>query len=364
MSDDKKVSIAGAAGGGISAARVAQSEDADNTILQAATFKQRRPKRKQVKRACTNCRKSHSGCDDLRPCSRCTDNGLEASCEDVPRKKRATRRKMPSDSTTDMGEIIAMTPTGLVFADRTGQNNRGRRLQSETDESSAMNNLLRSNRDDSSQSKASDIAATMNKANNYQSLVTELSDLRRYNTRLEHTLQNILVEVQQLRSRSDGKVKLEPNEQTSPAPSGVNELEGSTTPFNAFANEVPGIATWRVHDSTLLECNDRFMEIVQQPLDTLKNNFKCLQLFPQRLYEDFIHFKQSVLYGGGGNQSMETQLILPGGREKSVLMTLQALKHEENVSPQFMVMHIVELNEKPPGSLNNRDNPLSSSSSL
>jgi hypothetical protein len=142
--------------------------------------------------------------------------------------------------------------------------------------------------------------------------VTELSDLRRYNTRLEHTLQNILVEVQQLRSRSEVeaaaaaanngggggvRVKPEPDHQhqhhLQPTPAGVMTsasgggggqsaaaAAAAAANFHSFGNEVPGIATWRVHDSTLLECNDRFMEIVQQPLDTLKNNFKCLQLFP------------------------------------------------------------------------------------
>jgi hypothetical protein len=37
-----------------------------------------------------------------------------------------------------------------------------------------------------------------------------------------------------------------------------------------------------------------------------------------------------VLYGGGNsNPSKESYFMLPDGREKPVLMTLQALKHEE-----------------------------------
>lgn len=111
--------------------------------------------------------------------------------------------------------------------------------------------------------------------------MTELSDLRHYNTRLEQTLQNILVEVQQLRSRGDVRVKTEPAEQST-LYSDSTTIGGSSSPqMHSIGTEVPGISTWRVNDSTLLECNDRFMEIVQQPLETLKNNFKCLQLFPQ-----------------------------------------------------------------------------------
>lgn len=373
--------------------------------------KQKRPKRKQVKRACSNCRKSHSGCDDLRPCSRCIDNGLESSCADVPRKKRATRRKTPGDP-SELGDGAPPGMPEMVCQDRACQDSRGRTGGKMLGRSSSelmaglgsaaaglvqhqhhpmgggqqaaaatpaglppavSSHPLRLKTEPSTAdhggllaaplpSKASDITAGMNKANNYQSLVTELSDLRRYNTRLEHTLQNILVEVQQLRSRGGGgvRVKPEPDHQhqhhLQPTPAGVMTsasgggggqaaaAAAAAANFHSFGNEVPGIATWRVHDSTLLECNDRFMEIVQQPLDTLKNNFKCLQLFPQRLYDEFIGFKQAVLYGGGNsNPSKESYFMLPDGREKPVLMTLQALKHEENVSPQFMVMHVVEL---------------------
>lgn len=390
--------------------------------------KQKRPKRKQVKRACSNCRKSHSGCDDLRPCSRCIDNGLESSCADVPRKKRATRRKTPGDP-SELGDGAPPGMPEMVCQDRTCQDSgrTGKMLGRSSSELMAglgsaaaglaqhhqhqhhpmgagqqaaaaaaglppavSSHPLRLKTEPSTAdhggllaaplpSKASDLTAGMNKANNYQSLVTELSDLRRYNTRLEHTLQNILVEVQQLRSRSEveaaaaagtasnnGGVRVKPEpdhhqqHHLQPTPAGVMTsasggggqsasaaaaaAAAAAANFHSFGSEVPGIATWRVHDSTLLECNDRFMEIVQQPLDTLKNNFKCLQLFPQRLYDEFIGFKQAVLYGGGNsNPSKESYFMLPDGREKPVLMTLQALKHEENVSPQFMVMHVVEL---------------------
>lgn len=49
-------------------------------------------KRVQVSKACTNCRKAHSGCDNDRPCRRCVQHGLENSCIDVPRKKRTPKQ--------------------------------------------------------------------------------------------------------------------------------------------------------------------------------------------------------------------------------------------------------------------------------
>eukprot|EP01088_Endostelium_zonatum_P014695 TRINITY_DN331_c0_g1_i1.p1 TRINITY_DN331_c0_g1~~TRINITY_DN331_c0_g1_i1.p1 ORF type:complete len:449 (-),score=107.38 TRINITY_DN331_c0_g1_i1:244-1590(-) len=57
-------------------------------------------KRKQVKRACSNCRKAHAGCDENRPCRRCVGGGKENSCKDVPRKKRSRSRTDTKDKTS------------------------------------------------------------------------------------------------------------------------------------------------------------------------------------------------------------------------------------------------------------------------
>lgn len=55
----------------------------------------------QVKLACTNCRKAHSACDDIRPCSRCTKYGLTDSCEDKPRRKRTAASTTPGKRSFD-----------------------------------------------------------------------------------------------------------------------------------------------------------------------------------------------------------------------------------------------------------------------
>jgi len=39
-------------------------------------------RRKQVKRACSNCRSAHAGCDNQRPCSRCISKGLTDYCQE------------------------------------------------------------------------------------------------------------------------------------------------------------------------------------------------------------------------------------------------------------------------------------------
>ncbi|TFY52412.1 hypothetical protein EVG20_g10560 [Dentipellis fragilis] len=47
-----------------------------------------RPKRKQVKMACTNCAAACKRCDEARPCERCLKYGIADSCMDGVRKER------------------------------------------------------------------------------------------------------------------------------------------------------------------------------------------------------------------------------------------------------------------------------------
>ncbi|KAH7887095.1 hypothetical protein F5I97DRAFT_1936630 [Phlebopus sp. FC_14] len=47
-----------------------------------------RPKRKQVKMACTNCASACKRCDEARPCERCVKYGIQHTCVDGIRKER------------------------------------------------------------------------------------------------------------------------------------------------------------------------------------------------------------------------------------------------------------------------------------
>ncbi|TFK73420.1 hypothetical protein BDN72DRAFT_834832 [Pluteus cervinus] len=55
---------------------------------QAAPNNNNKPKRKQVKMACTNCAQACKRCDETRPCERCVKYGLSESCIDGQRKER------------------------------------------------------------------------------------------------------------------------------------------------------------------------------------------------------------------------------------------------------------------------------------
>ena len=63
--------------------------DNSNNIGPIKTINFKEKKRTQVKRACINCRKQHTGCDVQRPCGRCTARNIGNTCFDVPRAARS-----------------------------------------------------------------------------------------------------------------------------------------------------------------------------------------------------------------------------------------------------------------------------------
>ncbi|KAI8830749.1 hypothetical protein BJ741DRAFT_668264 [Chytriomyces cf. hyalinus JEL632] len=48
---------------------------------------------KQCRNACVHCKRSNKKCEDVRPCLRCVQTGMEDSCEDAPRKMRHGQRR-------------------------------------------------------------------------------------------------------------------------------------------------------------------------------------------------------------------------------------------------------------------------------
>jgi len=60
-------------------------------------------KRKYVRVACVNCRRSKTGCDVSRPCKRCVQHGWESTCIDRPTKSTSS-----NDSTSE--EVACLSP--------------------------------------------------------------------------------------------------------------------------------------------------------------------------------------------------------------------------------------------------------------
>lgn len=59
----------------------------------------RRVPANKVSRACVHCKAAHVTCDSHRPCKRCVQKGLSASCQDAPRKLRKYLQENPAVAT-------------------------------------------------------------------------------------------------------------------------------------------------------------------------------------------------------------------------------------------------------------------------
>ncbi|SAL96552.1 hypothetical protein [Absidia glauca] len=67
--------------------------NSDNKTTISASRKAKTSKRKQVKNACTNCRKACKKCDEGRACQRCVKLGIADTCIDSPRTDRSKGAK-------------------------------------------------------------------------------------------------------------------------------------------------------------------------------------------------------------------------------------------------------------------------------
>ncbi|KII87689.1 hypothetical protein PLICRDRAFT_645208 [Plicaturopsis crispa FD-325 SS-3] len=75
-----------------------------------------RPKRKQVKMACTSCAQACKRCDEARPCERCVKYGIADTCTDGQRKERKKGIKRgPYKRKNKEGEIRTLCPLISLF---------------------------------------------------------------------------------------------------------------------------------------------------------------------------------------------------------------------------------------------------------
>ncbi|CAL1699046.1 unnamed protein product [Somion occarium] len=89
-----------------------------------------RPKRKQVKMACTNCATACKRCDEARPCERCLKYGLASTCVDGVRKerKKGIKRgpyKRKNKSLNGDTIVSAPPPQGLPVSPPNGEAHDG-----------------------------------------------------------------------------------------------------------------------------------------------------------------------------------------------------------------------------------------------
>ncbi|KAF5389623.1 hypothetical protein D9757_004179 [Collybiopsis confluens] len=84
----------------------------------AASAEASRPKRRQVKMACTNCATACKRCDEARPCERCKKYGVADTCVDGQRKerkkgiKRGPYKRKSKPSAEDQSDNLQTSESG------------------------------------------------------------------------------------------------------------------------------------------------------------------------------------------------------------------------------------------------------------
>lgn len=73
--------------------------------------KQKRRRQLLVSRACTNCRKAHTKCDEQKPCSRCVRLGLSDTCHMAEIQKRGRKRKTEGTESVNENNFLTIDST-------------------------------------------------------------------------------------------------------------------------------------------------------------------------------------------------------------------------------------------------------------
>jgi len=331
-------------------------------------------KRSQVPKACTNCRKNHAGCDLKRPCKRCSQNGIEDSCSDVPRKKRVLKRRNPEeismesiletdlpqnqDQSNDKVSFDAwedaynlMTGNGTMNGLAAPLSPLNSELNFEyqpptlildypADDSSSMSSV--------SSSYSSPMTTigrdplpyfNFNPSSNNLDLgflVDQVTELKENNKNLERKLMNVTSELSDLKTKQN------------------------TNPYvllqwHSFQSQPDlAISVWKHNGNTniLTECNDKFVQMMGHPIDYLQKGFTCRQMMPKKMkrVEELEEEEESCNYkllcpdksDEGDRQWPKRTTISTANGSKDVFMTLTPVADSVGVV-RYFISYILEV---------------------
>lgn len=299
------------------------------------------PKRKQVARACSNCRKVHTACDSHRPCKRCILYGL--NCIDPPRKKREPKKP----------KIEPVIPTNYLHSYNSLENNNNSNLDFSSSpqpfDNQSPNSLTLIQPNNSRylyQPDMYDSVTKMTEAINR--LSQEMAELKHSNKALETRLSHVTQELDEVKVANTPKtIQLFP-----------------TSKWYSFHEQADlSISVWRPQmidnkkKLVLTECNGRFKQLVGYSDEVLSNAFTANQLIDwqseicPRFREnfgtcdnsqyDFSHSKDDP--SRFKPISLRTQIKSVTGF-KDVMITLQPIRSYKNELKYFL-MHMLEIHK-------------------
>jgi len=340
------------------------------------------PKRLQVPRACSNCRRMHAGCGVERPCKRCIHNGLESSCVDVPRKKRSVKKgkndseegdfiraksnvTSPSSSPTmQTTAVVRIKPEGdqhqlwqdtfhELYESTSGPSSTTSSLGSLSDIDLSAPLIFGSESDNSGffssfshndpihshdsihihshdvihhhdhdlhdmlpQEPHHDLplplAVNHHEEFEYNNLLLEITNLNENNKSLETKLQSLCEELVEMKKAVPTK----------------RRTEGPLTQQAVMENPNVSVSMWMASftDLVLVECDQRFVQIMGLPMDILKDNFPFSRVLENTPSDH--------------NWPKKVKISTLSG-SKEVLMTINMLT--DGTTVKYFVVHILEL---------------------
>jgi hypothetical protein len=320
-------------------------------------------KRQQVPKACSNCRKMHSGCDVERPCKRCVQNGLESSCLDLPRKKRVSKKKKIEPTTNEVTNLVTRgEPTRYwedtyneIFGDivpaisqiqnPNAPNATPPQVEAFNPYSYEPDPLILSGFDTPNQTNSSAMALynpppiqqlQSNNSNggglsadSVNFLVQQIRELSENNKSLESKLYDANRELSSLRSSNP---MTEQNQKAITTLGGWNNF----TPQGELAVSVwkpVGPAMGGCTKNVLIECNDKFVSLLEYSIDTLKDDFVCSNMIR----------KQDLCSGGNRDWPKRTQIVTARGL-KEVFITITPVADQLTGQPKLYLLYLLEVN--------------------
>lgn len=358
-------------------------------------------KRTQVPRACTNCRKMHAACGMERPCKRCSQNGLEESCQDVPRKKRSSKKKSKQQDSDDEDDFedeiqpqtqhqipqsIQQPNTPFIQTPIPSQSKMWEEtyaelfgVAKENNFSSLLNStyasgprkerpqmgfqpdpLILTELDEEKKShgptyysapqpsmSATQVEAFIPKnqtwapkqvqqvpqempipkstANspNVSLLLQQIQELREMNTQLEKKLNFVSNELTDLKLKSPmrhGWITLTPQSELA-----ISVWKSVTSSSQGTQN-------------VLVECNERFVDILGYPVEVLRNNFPCSKMIRRK---DLL---PSDPDGGRLEWPKKTQIVTAKGMRDVFIIIYPVLDADSVI--QYFVVHLMDVAAK------------------
>lgn len=335
------------------------------------------PKRLQVPKACSNCRKMHAGCDHVRPCKRCVQNGLESTCVDVPRKKRVSKKRPrpeelvaevkveqpspPTPSTPNNTALVVSSQKvedpnkmwedtynelfGGTIADQLQPPPRRGSLDfnpfSYQPDSFILSEIpsspLQYNRAVVTNMPPATPPPQPSNSYDFDYLLTQIRELHDSNKTLESKLMGVTNELIDMKKSPAIPNLLNPSGMSNNRPL----LAASQTGWHSFGNQQDvAISLWKTTGTAvgnvLLECNTKFVQLLGYSLEVLGNNFNCTNMI-----------RQQDLCGDKDNCKAwpkRTQIITATGL-KDVLVTITPVQTGKDKLPANTKYFLVNMTE-------------------